>query len=133
MATTSDATVFRANLRGSWKTIEHKATVILNGLTFVLYADIVERTRFDTGRARAGWQISVYTAGPGFPAPGQYKQYQSGRSGLEFVAEIATAPLEAKRIIYNNVHYIVWLELGTETRPGDHMVKLAIAKLASGG
>ena len=128
MATTRSAVVFRANLTGTYAEIQRKAVVILNGVTFKLYADIVEGTRVDTGRARAGWQISVYAAGADVPGEGKHQ----APTASTFVAELNSAPLEAKRVIYNNVSYIVWLEEGTATFAGDHMVRLAIQRLRNG-
>lgn len=128
MPTTRNAVVFRANLAGSYADVQRKAVVILNGVTFKLYADIVERTRVDTGRARAGWQISVYAAGQEAPPAGKHVKPTSAT----FVAELSSAPLEAKRVIYNNVAYIVWLEFGTSSFAGDHMVRLAIQRLRNG-
>lgn len=136
MATTKSAVVFRTRLKGDWKEIQRKAVVILNGVTFQLYADITNRWtdgsgyyNVDTGRSRAAWMIAVHAATSETLPPGDYNQPpDSGR----FVALLEAAPLQAKRVIFNNVSYVVWIELGTETRPGDHTVKLAIQRLISG-
>lgn len=123
----SKAFDFRRRLVDHGKKVRRKATLLVNGITFKLYAEIVSSSEHpvDTGRARAGWAISVYVVGDHLPPEGTY----GVPSSEEFVAELKGAPLEAKRIIYNNVHYVVWLELGSEKAEGNHFVKMAIQRL----
>ena len=129
MATTGDARVFLTNLMGTWDQIERQATVLVNGITFQLYGWIVAGTRVDTGRMRAGWAISLYAADSYVPGVGTH----SLPSAQQFVAELGNAPLNASRIIYNNVEYVAWWEYGTEARDGDHMVQIAVQRLLTGG
>jgi len=132
MPTTKNAAVFRMWLKGDFEEVKQKATMILNGVAFTLYADITEHTRVDTGRARAAWMISVYVAGDESPPPGLGKGNYPQPNQELFLGKLAVAPLSAKRIIYNNVSYIVWLELGTSHFAGDHMVQASIQRLISG-
>ena len=127
---TTDAKVFRANLIGRGEEIRRKANLIVNGLTFKLYGYLLEETRVDTGRMRAGWAIAVYAAGDYAPPAGK-KRYRKP-SADRFVARLEGAPLEAKRVIFNNVEYVLWWEVGTSRHAGDHMVKVSIQRLLSG-
>ena len=129
MAETRNAVVFKANLRGSFKEMQRKARILLDGLVFTLYADIVEHTRVDTGRARAGWMISVFVAGKDSPSELGTMSTHPKPSADQFIGKLAVAPLQAKRVIYNNVEYIIWLEIGTPRFAGDHMVSMAIQRL----
>jgi hypothetical protein len=141
MAPAVKAHVFKVRLEGHGAVWRHKARAIVDGVTFALYAEIVgsEEHPVDTGRARAGWAISVYVAGDHLPPEIEVpKVRQRGAAEYPapmaeiFVAEVTAAPLEAKRVIYNNVHYVIWLEEGTDTREGRHFVKLAIQRLKEG-
>lgn len=129
MSRTKSAHVFKTNLRGTWAEVQDKAVAIVNGVTFRLYEFIVDGTRVDTGRMRAGWSIAVESAGGYTPAVGTHPRPSSDG----FVAELEGAPLEAKRIIFNNVEYVVWWEFGTDRFEGDHMVRIAIQRLVAGG
>lgn len=129
MAETRDAVVFKANLRGSFKEVQRKARILLDGLAFTLYADIVEDTPVDTGRARAGWMISVFVAGKDSPPDLGPKATHPKPTPDQFIGKLSVAPLQAKRVIYNNVEYIIWLEIGTPRSAGKHMVQMAIQRL----
>lgn len=136
MATSRSAAVFRTRLKGRWSEIQRKAKVVLNGVTFTLYADITEKWTdgtgnfsLDTGRSRMAWMIGVHARSSEVPPPGDYGN--SVPDPGQFVATLEAAPLEAKRVIFNSVDYVVWIELGNDKLEGDHVVKLAIQRLVT--
>jgi hypothetical protein len=124
---------FRANLRGTAAEIRRKATLIVNGITFAVYAEILSDPDHpvDTGRLRSGWSISVYVVGDHKPAAGE-GSYQP-QPAETFVATLEAAPLQAKRFIYNHVEYAVWVFGGSEGRAGSHTPELAIARVIQKG
>ena len=85
-------------------------------------------TRVDTGRARAGWFVSVGAPGDHLPPVGNYVGASSG-----FAATLASAPLGMSRYVYNNVEYIVWLEIGTNKTSGEWMLKNAVDAVRKAG
>lgn len=129
------AHVFRARLRGHGEALYHKANILVNGVTLRLFAAIVEAPEHlvDTGRARGGWMIAVEV--PGDDVPPEITRAGASKSPLPipssdpFLSVLSAATLEQKRVVYNNVEYIVWIELGTDTREGMHVVRAAIARL----
>lgn len=137
------ATVFRARLIGTGEALRLKATLIVNGVTLRLYELIAAAPehRVDTGRMRAGWAIAAEVAGDYAPAavtPEQRRARKAGErlfdlpSSSSFLVAIANAPLEAKRVIFNNVEYAVWVELGSDRMEGQHVVNLAVQRLVAG-
>lgn len=128
-----NATTWAVNLSRYGARWRQVAVTLLNGLTFRAYAAVVSSPDHPvrTGRARAGWAIGVEAPGDFLPAKGQ-ASYDIPTSD-RFVSIIAGAALEAKRIIYNNVEYVVFLEDGTPRMAGRHFVQMAIQKLKAGG
>lgn len=129
MPTTTNPAVFAVNLKGYGKQLRLDAVKVFNDVTFRLYAFIVDDWRVDTGRSRAGWAISIHVAGNHAPGPGTYGK----PAASAFIGALEFAPLEATRVMYNNVHYSVWLEIGTSRGSGDHVVAMSILRITSGG
>jgi hypothetical protein len=101
------------------------STEVIKKIVFEMYTRIVLRTRFDTGRARGNWMISI-----GGPATGtSNRTSKSGPVGSEL------AQLSAYRAgdvwITNNLNYIRFLENGTRSFQGDHMVSRTVAEFRS--
>jgi len=124
---------FRVNLRGRVPEMRRKATLIVNGITFALYAEIISDPEHPvkTGRLRSGWAISVFVVGDHYPPEGQ-ERYEP-EPVATFVTLIDRAPLEAKRFIYNHVEYAVWVFEGSETFEGSHTPELAIRRVVQRG
>jgi hypothetical protein len=76
------------------------------------------------GTARGGWQMTV-----GAPATGQTGRKVRG-DGAQMIAEetrgLDTAPLGETSYWSNNVHYIRYLNDGTDRFAGDRMVQRAV-------
>ncbi len=133
-----NARQFAANLKRFGEESEESAIAYVNGVVFRIYMRIVSDPEHpvDTGRARAGWAISVYEVGSYVPAKGATRwtgprSDYAPKSAEQLAASFENVGLEAKRFIYNNVEYILWLEEGARGRPGAHMAARAIqAELA---
>lgn len=122
---------FRKNLLAAPDRWRAKCTAMVDGITFELYALIISAPehRVDTGRMRGSWAVSVVVPGDFVLPPVKKGGHARKPRPKAFVAELRGAPLEAKRLIYNNVEYAVFVELGTGTREGQHVVTLAIQRL----
>ncbi len=150
MSRAAKAEVFRARLAGRPADVRQKATKLLNATTLRLYELIVSAAehRVDTGRMRAGWAIA--TEKPTDYAPRKMSREESRererarRAGQKmrpmfdvpdasgYAESLTAAPLEMKRVVFNNVEYAVFVELGTERREGQHVVRLAAQRLVAG-
>ena len=126
------AHVFKARLKGWGDGLYLKANMVVNGVTLRVFAAIVEAPEhlIDTGRARGGWAIAVESPGDHLPPVVERGgPVMDLPSSGPYLSLLATATLEQKRVVYNNVEYIVWIELGTDKMEGMHVVQAAIARL----
>lgn len=115
-----------------------QAVKVINAITLQVYAAIIAAPEHlvDTGRARGSWSISVESPGSFLPPP--VEGHQPGdppvvdpQPAEAFVAMLEGAPLEAKRIIYSNLDYMVWIELGSDTTEGMHVIPIAVQRVIS--
>ncbi len=126
----TDPTKWAAALMEAPARWELLAVRAVNAVTFEVYGHVVSDPLHpvDTGRSRSAWAISVYAQGTDVPP--------EGGSGYEpkpvaaFQSELANAPFEAARFVYNNVNYTIWLEIGARGRPGVHMLRRAVQSVA---
>jgi len=109
------------------KTLPEEAIVpFQQKIVFDVFSGAVEDTRVRTGRARGGWQVGLdeIPTGPGTKS-------KTG-DGTKKRAQARLSKLKAWQIVYiaNNVEYIIFLEEGTDKRPGDHMLELSLIRVA---
>lgn len=87
-----------------------------------LYSRITKRTPVDTGRARAGWAISVN-------APSDYVPPEGSGDVQMIESDISGFDLDQVIYIFNNVHYIVYLENGSSDQAPAGMVRISLAEI----
>lgn len=131
MSRHSSAQSFGLSLKRGYARIEEVGVRILSGLTIKVWGLALVATCVDTGLARQGWAAAVGAVGTEAPRPGVYPEMQADLVAPpppppQLLSTLANAPLGVSRYVYNNVEYIVWLEIGTERRAGDYMLKSAV-------
>lgn len=88
---------------------------------------VVLKTRVRFGLARGGWQVTIGSVASG---PTDRLDKLGGvtiAAGGRIIANVQ--PYDVIHIS-NLVNYIIWLEIGSRGRPGDHMVSSTINELA---
>lgn len=133
-----DLASFERELLAFEKQIELEVGNVTVAMATILFAKIVSRTPFYTGRARSSWQISIGSMNKAVNAPGRYPQYEDP------TAAYALAIAEARRIladypprvfgrppiyITNRLRYIPFLERGTNKIKPAAMVSLSVAEV----
>jgi hypothetical protein len=97
-------------------------------LAFDTLASLVRRTRVDTGRAKGGWQTTVNYS----PENDINRLDVSGELAMaEANAALANLGPFQNVLLTNNVHYIRYLNDGTDKFAGDHMVEGALAEVGA--
>lgn len=116
-----NARSFALDLQGFVPKSQEKASNFIRLIALDLYSRITKRTPVDTGRARAGWAISVNAPSNYVPPEGTAVQLvQSDLSGFN---------LDQVIYIVNNVNYIVYLEDGTSKQAPAGMVAISMAEI----
>ena len=93
-------------------------------VAFDVYAELVQTTPVDTGRARAGWSMDV--------RHGAYKP-AIREDGMGYPMPMPTVPQNAPYIIiYNNVEYIIPLNEGHSTQAPKRFVQRAVERVKRG-
>ncbi len=88
---------------------------------------VVMKTRVRFGLARGGWQATIGSVAS-VPTNRQDKPGDATiAAGGQVIANVQ--PYEVIHIS-NLVNYILWLEIGSRGRPGDHMVSSTVNELA---
>lgn len=108
-----------------WRLIIRK--VALQGLS-----GVVKKTRVDTGRARGNWFVDINEQLRSDPTDDKDKSTDGAKTvsrGSAVIDRYDTYRGFPDVIIYNNVEYILPLEFGHGTFPGDHMVTLTLTEL----
>lgn len=122
--------------------IEGDMEAIVKKVCIDIFSRIAERTPIDTGRARANWNISFGSEPPteeesfgGFDdIKKSKKKGKTGRS--QQVAQVLRNKIDGFDfdltdeyiIIYNNVHYIEYLENGTSRQAPAGMVAVTLTE-----
>lgn len=108
--------------------IEKIADLVKRKLALELFAELLQTTPVDTGRARAGWSLGPMLTNNVPPKD------KSGY-GFDVASNVnpAMAPQNAPIIyIYNNVEYIGRLNAGSSTQAPREFVQIAIDKVVGG-
>jgi hypothetical protein len=133
MAVTTNAAQFAANLNRYGQGLRRRGSDVVNGVTLLVYGEILEPWPVDTGRSRFSWAISLHVAGSFLPPPGSYRKPDPA----QFVSVLQGASLEATRVIFTNLDYPKWIEFGNSRRAGLHILSMVVARwrarLRSGG
>jgi hypothetical protein len=95
-------------VEGQWEQVVRKTA-------FDLYARIIKRTPFKTGRARQGWGITVNE---------ESSDQEPGTADIDYKIT------DDSVIIYNNVEYISYLEDGWSKKAPEGMVAVSLADFA---
>ena len=108
--------------------IEKLADLVKRKLALELFAELLQTTPVDTGRARAGWSL-----GPMLTANVPPKD----KSGYGYDVSMNVNPAMVPQVsdiiyIYNNVEYIGILNTGTSTQAPREFVQIAIDKVMGG-
>ena len=110
------------------------ADLLKRRVALTVWGELIATTPVDTGRARAGWNMSAESPGAEKPehvdAPSGWKR---GQTPYYPGPSIPTAPANAQTIcIYNNVEYIRPLNYGTSTQAARLFVESAVEKALRG-
>ena len=93
---------------------------------------LVIRTPFETGRARAAWQIDT-SRSQSVPPEGQYPEYQDDKKVPAAIAKALSSvpPLTQADVIYimNNVEYILALDAGWSRETAGGFIGLFLQEL----
>lgn len=111
--------------------LEHQKKIIRRVLRGVVF-----KTPVRTGRLRKNWRVSF----TGTLAPGVTRARSGERGSKSAINALVFARAEAvfarrtvrpfsNAILYNNVFYAVFVEEGTETQTGRHMVQRTLSEL----
>lgn len=105
--------------------IEKVADLVKRKLALELFAELLQTTPVDTGRARAGWSLGPMLTG--------YVPPKDGAFDVSTTVNPSMAPQNAPIIyIYNNVEYIGRLNAGSSTQAPREFVQIAIDKVVGG-
>lgn len=108
--------------------IEKVADLVKRKLALELFAELLQTTPVDTGRARAGWNM-----GPMLTANVPPKDKSGYGYDVSMNVSPEMAPKDADIIyIYNNVEYIGRLNAGSSTQAPREFVQIAIDKVVGG-
>lgn len=103
-------------------------TLVVKKIVLDLFVRILKRTRVDTGYARGNWQVGVGS----FPTT---EIDNKNKSTSPAPAMQALSSYEAREeqsvFVVNSCHYIRYLEYGTESFEGDHMVSRTVEEFRS--
>lgn len=111
---------FKNDLKKLAQILDVNLGTVVRKVAFDLHAKIVLRTPVDTGRARAGWDITVSDPTQYLPPPGQYGD-KGPPSGVEIHGD---QPV----YVVNNVEYIEALEYGHSKQAPAGMVRISIVE-----
>lgn len=120
---------FQADLRKLAEIVDINIGTVVQKVATDLFTSIVKRTPVDTGRARAGWGLSIGTAavptkpaGTYSEAKGEPGQYPTGLA----IPDVSS--IDGTQVVYilNNVEYVPFLEAGSSKQAPNGMVKLAL-------
>jgi len=135
---------FSKQLKELAKKLDISLTTALQKVAVEMYRGVTEKTPVDTGYARASWNLGVDRVKRDVPdekkwkgkkkrksstlAPGEPPAATKQRENQQINAALKNRGPNKRYFITNNVPYIVFLEEGTETYQGRHMVERTIAE-----
>lgn len=99
---------------------------------FKCFTDLIRRTPVDTGRLRAGWQVSGNSADIEWkPPPGIYPEYQNNDIAGILERKFNSANLSEADTIYvfNNVEYLLALNAGWSKNQAGNFIDLFLQEL----
>ena len=107
-----------------------KVETVKGKLAFDVYAELIQTTPVDTGRAKAGWQITRDKAGDWVPPELPRPPGRKPRSGAYYpMHSVFVPPGRGPVIIYNNVGYIGRLNRGSSQQAPTEFVEIAIDRV----
>lgn len=127
MSTTTSATAHLATLLASFDVMEDAAAELHTDQVKRVRQSAVSMTARDTGQAQAGYIVTLGSPSTEALGPGRYSPPTTSQAD----AALAGAALDVVKFVTNNETHVIFLELGTTKRPGDHMVERAIRAEAS--
>lgn len=112
---------FKADVAAFARLVDVNQATVVKKIAMDLWTKITLKTPVDTGRARAGWGLSIGKPIVATPAVGKYPQ-----PGMPNMSSI-----DGKQVVYilNNVDYVPFLESGTSDQAPAGMIRLAIAEV----
>ena len=119
------------------KFLELSPQLITERITLDLWNKITEKTPVDTGRARAGWQITLNAPGKSVPpemGKGTGKHKKSSMPPPEPDVAYPNPKITGKEVVFitNNLPYIGVLEEGSSKQAPAGMVRTSIAEVKAG-
>lgn len=113
---------FKADIKKFAAQININQATVVRRISFDLWGKITKRTPVKTGRAHAGWGVSIGHAQVPTPPEGEYNPAPK---------PFPTVVIDGTQVVYilNNVEYIEALEDGHSKQAPAGMVRLAIAEV----
>jgi Bacteriophage HK97-gp10, putative tail-component len=114
---------FKADIAAFAKLVDVNQATVVKKIAFDLWTKITLKTPVKTGRARAGWGLSINSPIVATPPVGSY----SAPGTPDF------SKVDGKQIVYilNNVEYVPNLEDGSSKQAPAGMVRLSIMEIES--
>lgn len=127
MSTTTSATVLLATTLASYEAMEDEAAELHIEQVKRVRQNAIGMTARDTGQAQAGYTVTVGSPSSEALGPGRYTPPTS----IQAEAALAGASLPVVKFVTNHETHVIFLELGTTRRAGDHMMERAVRAEAS--
>lgn len=120
--------LFNAKLRRFAKDNEVNVTTTMRLVTLQILVGAVEKTPFDTGRAKGGWQVDVNQPAVSADRPLDPSGAQTIQEGA---TKLRALEFGDRTFVSNNVEYISYLEYGTRSQPANGMLRLTLEEVGS--
>lgn len=119
------------------KFLELSPKLITERVTLDLWNKITDKTPVDTGRARAGWQITLGSPGKELPpamGKGTGKHKNDSTPPMQPDMSYPETKITGKEVVFitNNLPYIGVLEEGSSKQAPAGMVRTSIAEVKAG-
>ena len=119
---------------------------VIRRVALQIFREVIQRTPVDTGRARAGWQVTINEPGTFVPSStlsGHQKTratdeqrkivggQQRAASNVFAQGPVDIGSFQAGDVVFivNNVNYVIYLEQGTSQQAPAGMVAVTLAKV----
>lgn len=116
----TSAEEFSRGLQALGAAAQADVAIIVKKAVFMLLERLMTRTPVDTGRARAGWQVTVDGESDYAPPPGQHLADPSRFASLPTAVAVYN--------IENNVEYIIPLEAGHSQQAPSGFLAVSLAE-----